>query len=309
MANHKKVRAVLAERGIVIPDSTQFVGGMHDTASDLIAFFDEEELSDLNQQRNNESKLIFEKALNLNSKERTRRFASIDINLNLGDARKEIHKRSVSMFEPRPELGHGTNSLCVIGSRSLSKNVFLDRRSFLNSYDYNLDPNGDILVGVMRPIGIVCGGINLEYYFSRVDNFKFGAGTKLPHNVMGLIGVANSCDGDLRPGLPVQMIEVHDPVRLLIIVEHRPDVVLKVIQTTPQMYEWYINEWVHLVVLNPDDHKFYSFHEGGFVLYTPIKNDVKHIDDFFNLIAQSKQMETNQIIDSTQENLPVYLIN
>ena len=27
-----------------------------------------------------------------------------------------------------------------------------------------------------------------------------GAGTKLPHNVMGLIGVANSSDGDLRPG-------------------------------------------------------------------------------------------------------------
>jgi uncharacterized protein YbcC (UPF0753/DUF2309 family) len=309
MANHKKVRAILAERGIVIPDSTQFVGGMHDTASDLIAFFDEDSLSDSNKQRNNEFKLSFEKALNLNSKERTRRFASIDINLNLEEARNEIHKRSVSMFEPRPELGHGTNSLCVIGSRSLTKNVFLDRRSFLNSYDYNSDPNGDILVGVMRPIGIVCGGINLEYYFSRVDNFKLGAGTKLPHNVMGLIGVANSCDGDLRPGLPVQMIEVHDPVRLLIIVEHRPDVVLKVIQTTPQMYEWYINEWVHLVVLNPDDNKFYNFYNGEFTLYNPIKSEVKHIDDFFNLISQSKQMETNNIVDSTQENLPVYLLN
>ncbi len=79
----------------------------------------------------------------------------------------------------------------------------------------------------MKPLGPVCGGINLEYYFSRVDNHKLGAGTKLPHNVMGLIGVANSCDGDLRPGLPVQMIEVHDPVRLLIVVEHFPAIVLK----------------------------------------------------------------------------------
>lgn len=43
----------------------------------------------------------------------------------------------------------------------------------------------------MRPLGPVCGGINLEYYFSRVDNQKLGAGTKLPHNVMGLFGVAN----------------------------------------------------------------------------------------------------------------------
>ena len=37
---------------------------------------------------------------------------------------------------------------------------------------------------------------------------------------MGLIGVANGIDGDLRPGLPSQMIEVHDPVRLLVIAEH-----------------------------------------------------------------------------------------
>jgi uncharacterized protein len=54
----------------------------------------------------------------------------------------------------------------------------------------------------------------LEYYFSRVDNQKLGAGTKLPHNVMGLIGVANGIEGDLRPGLPLQMIEVHDPVKI-----------------------------------------------------------------------------------------------
>jgi uncharacterized protein YbcC (UPF0753/DUF2309 family) len=86
----------------------------------------------------------------------------------------------------------------------------------------------------MKPIGLVCGGINLEYYFSRVDNIKMGAGTKLPHNVMGLFGVANSSDGDLRPGLPWQMIEVHDPVRLLVIVEHKPELVLAAIQSSPE---------------------------------------------------------------------------
>jgi len=44
---------------------------------------------------------------------------------------------------------------------------------------------------------------------------------------MGLIGVANGSDGDLRPGLPSQMIEVHDPIRLLVIVEHFPEIVLE----------------------------------------------------------------------------------
>ena len=109
----------------------------------------------------------------------------------------------------------------IIGRRKLTKGLFLDRRAFLNSYDYTDRSDGAMSYRhVMRPIGLVCGGINLEYYFSRVDNIKMGAGTKLPHNVMGLFGVANSSDGDLRPGLPWQMIEVHDPVRLLVIVEH-----------------------------------------------------------------------------------------
>ncbi len=87
---------------------------------------------------------------------------------------------------------------------------------------------------------------------------------------MGLIGVANSSDGDLRPGLPVQMIEVHDPVRLLIIVEHFPEVVLKTIQSVPEMYEWFINDWVHLVVVNPETNKFYYFKDGKFSDYIPI---------------------------------------
>jgi uncharacterized protein YbcC (UPF0753/DUF2309 family) len=94
--------------------------------------------------------------------------------------------------------------------------LFLDRRAFLNSYDPTTDPEGTILTNVMKPIGLVCGGINLEYYFSRVDNKKMGAGTKLAHKVIGLFGFANGSDGDLRPGLPWQMIEVHDPVRLLV---------------------------------------------------------------------------------------------
>ena len=109
---------------------------------------------------------------------------------------------------------------------------------------------------------MVCGGINLEYYFSRVDNIKMGAGTKLPHNVMGLFGVANSSDGDLRPGLPWQMIEVHDPVRLLVIVEHKPEIVLKAIQSSPEVFEWYKNEWVHIIALHPEEKQFYYFKNG-----------------------------------------------
>ncbi|HQS55868.1 MAG TPA: DUF2309 domain-containing protein [Sediminibacterium sp.] len=309
MANHKEVRVRLAKTGIEIPDSTRFVGALHDTAADEIRFFDISELDAENKERHQENILHFETALDFNAKERSRRFASINSKSDIKAIRKEIKKRSVSLFEPRPELGHGSNALCIIGRRSLTKDLFLDRRAFLNSYDYTTDPEGELLVNVIRPIGPVCGGINLEYYFSRIDNHKLGAGTKLPHNVMGLIGVANSSDGDLRPGLPVQMIEVHDPVRLLIIVEHYPAIVLKTIQSAPEIYEWYINEWVHLVVINPEDKLLYHFSNGQFLHYDPLHGEADHMHQPHQVIANGIEMSSFEIEDATRENLPVFRLN
>ncbi|MBL7748779.1 MAG: DUF2309 domain-containing protein, partial [Chitinophagaceae bacterium] len=309
--NHKKVREILAAKGIVIPETTQFIGSMHDTAADVLGYYDEDILSPENAQRHLINIQNFETALNLNAKERSRRFASINTRQELEQVRKAIHSRSVSLFEPRPELGHGTNTLAIIGRRQTTKGLFLDRRAFLNSYDHTTDPDGAILTAVMRPIGLVCGGINLEYYFSRVDNIKMGAGTKLPHNVMGLFGVANSSDGDLRPGLPWQMIEVHDPVRLLVIVEHRPEIVLKAIQSSPEVFEWYNNEWVHIVALDPGEKQFYYFRKGAFVKYEPITDskEIKTIHNMEEFIEGAKEMETNHIVHATEENLPVYLLD
>jgi uncharacterized protein YbcC (UPF0753/DUF2309 family) len=309
MANHKEVRTILKTQGINIPDDTQFIGALHDTAADEIEYYDLSILNEKNKILHLKYAKVFENALDLNAKERSRRFASINTKQNIKKIRLAIKQRSVSLFEPRPELGHGTNTLCIVGKRNLTKGLFLDRRAFLNSYDYKTDPEGKFLTGIMRPIGPVCGGINLEYYFSRVDNYKLGAGTKLPHNVNGLIGVANSIDGDLRSGLPWQMIEVHDPVRLLIIIEHFPDVVLKTVKSDSAMYEWFINEWVHLSVINPETNELYYFKEGVFVPYKTIAKEVHSFKDVHTLIEEAKEMETNHIVHATQENLPVYIYN
>jgi uncharacterized protein YbcC (UPF0753/DUF2309 family) len=308
MANYQPVRDELKARGLVIPDTTQFLGAMHDTASDEMKFYDEAALSEANSRLHNKNKQLFEKALDLDAKERSRRFMSIDTTQPIEKIRNDIKKRSVSYYEPRPELGHGTNALCIVGRRSLTKHLFLDRRAFLNSYDYTTDPDGALLGSVLAPLGVVCGGINLEYFFSRMDNYKLGAGTKLPHNVMGLIGVANSSDGDLRSGLPLQMIEVHDPVRLLMIVEHYPEVVKKVIQSNPALYEWFDNEWIHLVALHPKEKTLYVFEKGEFVRYAAFTKKLPVIHDLPNMFNTTPKMKTNHILDATRENLPVHII-
>jgi uncharacterized protein len=294
MANHKKVREVLKGRGLEIPETTQFVGGLHDTTRDEIIFFDENSLTPRNLEAHNKNEVIFAKALDYNAKERSRRFASIDSHLAPQRIHEKIKTRSVSLFEPRPELNHATNALCVVGRRELTKHLFMDRRSFMNSYDYRVDLDGKFLVNVLRPVGPVCGGINLEYFFSRVDNQKLGAGTKLPHNVMGLIGVANGIDGDLRPGLPSQMIEVHDPVRLMVIVDHYPNIVLQAIQKEAPTYEWFINEWVRLIAVHPETHQLYLFKGGEFNEYQPT---LKQVEKAANIKA---------IFEEHEENLPVY---
>ncbi len=308
MANHPEVRHLLKMKGIDIPDSTVFIPAMHDTASDVIEYYDDNNVDEHINQKHKIIKQQFEQALDLNAKERSRRFASINTLQDIHKIRKAIEQRSVSMFEPRPELGHGTNSLAIIGRRNITKGLYLDRRAFLNSYDYRTDLDGTFLANVMAPIGVVCGGINLEYYFSRVDNVKLGCGTKLPHNVMGLIGVANSIDGDLRPGLPWQMIEPHDPVRLLVIVEHFPEIVLKTIQSSAAMYEWYKNEWIHIVAMHPETQEFFYFSKEHFRHYHVQPLAIKSIDNVHHLFEEAPEMITNHIKHATFENLPIYQI-
>jgi len=294
MANHKGVRKGLKSRGILLDDETEFIGGLHDTTKDEFTFYDEELLSPENEKLHDKNKNTFHKALQANAKERSRRFNSVNTRTRDRLIHTQVKLRAVSLFEPRPELNHATNALCIIGSRRMIHNLFLDRRAFLNSYDYRLDPDGALLGTILNAAAPVCGGINLEYYFSRVDNEKLGAGSKLPHNAMGLIGVANGFEGDLRTGLPSQMIEVHDPIRLLMIIEHFPEAILKAIQNKPETYEWFINEWVMLCAVHPETKEIHRFADGKFEPYTVVGDEPETIQDL------------TYLIETSSENLPVY---
>lgn len=296
MANHQEVKKKLRERGIELADHCQVLGGLHDTTRDDFEFYDEDLLTAQNKTLHLKNLEVFKQALDMNAKERSRRFFSINSKKSAESIHKEIRNRSISLFEPRPELNHATNSLCIVGRHSLHEGLFLDRRAFSNSYDYSLDPSGDLLFNILNAAVPVCGGINLEYYFSRVDNQKLGAGSKLPHNVMGLIGVTNGVEGDLRTGLPLQMIELHDPIRLMMVVEHYPEVALEVVKRNPSTYEWINNEWIVFVVIHPDTYQTYRFENGSFKLYQPLKKLLDTLED------------VDSLVESHDQNLPVYLI-
>ncbi len=287
MANHPEVRQGLLEKGIIIPRTTLFIGALHDTARDEIEFFEEDHWPQDFILKHKKIHKTFNEALCLNSKERSRRFLNTPLVLKPEDVNALAKIRSVSLFEPRPELNHATNSLCIVGRRALTQKIFLDRRAFLNSYDASIDHEGFILTRILNAAVPVCGGINLEYYFSRVDNQKLGAGSKLPHNVMGLIGVANGIDGDLRPGLPSQMIEVHDPVRLLVVVEHKAEVVLKAVQRNPATYEWIENEWVRIASIDPETKQIHFYEDGHMRPFEPI-GSAPVIEDLSKYLISSR---------------------
>jgi len=297
MANRKDVREALEFKDILIPETTCFLGALHDTTRDEIKFYDEEILSEKHKTAHLFHKKQFNRALAGNAKERARQFLLINIKRSAEKVHKDVKNRSTALFEPRPELNHSNNTLCVVGRRSLTKNVFLDQRAFLNSYDYQQDLNGRQLKGILQAATPVCGGINLEYYFSSVDNEMLGAGSKLPHNIIGLFGVANGIKGDLRTGLPSQMIDVHAPLRLMMIIEHYPEVVMKLIQNDTGLWQWYRNEWLKLAVIHPETKVISYLFKGEFKPFETPKEKVEPVSN----------LET--VFENNSVNLPVYQLN
>ncbi len=269
MANEPDVRRALDERGIHIPDDTWFVGGQHDTCSDSVVLLDLDHVPESHRELLAQAMLKVHAARARTAQERCRRLFSAPNDPSPELALKHVEGRSEHLAEPRPEFGHATNAIAVIGRRAITRSLFLDRRAFLLSYDPTIDTTGAILERTLAAATPVGAGINLEYYFSHVDNDHYGAGSKLPHNITGLIGVMSGHASDLRTGLPRQMIEIHEPVRLLVIVEATPERLLAIAGKQAEVRELVVKRWIQLVSLDPDSGAMQVFTDRGFEPYTP----------------------------------------
>ncbi|MDQ1473181.1 MAG: uncharacterized protein QOJ99_4661, partial [Bryobacterales bacterium] len=264
MANHPGVRTALVDRGIRIPADTWFVGGYHDTCNDAVDLYDLDFIPVGHSSDLERVTALLNRARALDAEERTRRFEAARPGCGPELALKHVQERAQHLAEPRPEYGHATNAVCIVGRRMLTKGLFLDRRSFLVSYDATLDAGDEGLARLLGAAVPVCAGINLEYYFSFVDNEGYGCGTKLPHNITGLIGVMNKPESDLRTGLPWQMVEIHEPVRILFVVETTPERVTKVFAANPQLSELLENRWIRLATIDPDSGEVHVRRGGTF---------------------------------------------
>ncbi|WP_437604969.1 DUF2309 domain-containing protein [Sorangium sp. So ce834] len=269
MANDPEVRALLRGRGIDIPDGSFFVGGMNNTTTDEIVLYDQHLAPASHRAELAALSGALDAARALHAHERCRRFASAPAEGGPARALAHVEARAADLSEARPELGHVTNAVCVVGRRALTRGLFLDRRAFLVSYDPTQDPSGAILERVLLAVGPVGAGINLEYYFSCVDNRRYGAGTKLPHNLVSLLGVMEGSLSDLRTGLPKQMIEIHEPVRLLVVVEASTETAAALCARQPALRELICNGWIQLACVDPDTRRIAHFTGDGFAPFSP----------------------------------------
>jgi len=274
MANHPEVRDKLAERGLVVPHDTVFVGAYHDTCNDSVTLFDRRVVPDASLAGLDQLVTALDRARERDAHERCRRFESARFGLSPAEALRHVEARAVDLAQPRPEYGHATNAVAVIGRRARTRGLFLDRRAFLVSYDPSTDAEGRSLASVLGSVVPVGAGINLEYYFSYVDPLRFGSGTKLPHNITGLVGVMDGYSSDLRTGLPWQMVEIHEPVRLLTVVEAKPEVVLRAVATLPEVARLVAHSWVRVVALDPDSADLFVYQDGQFVPYEPSPHEL-----------------------------------
>jgi len=267
MANDPRVRDLLRSRGLGIPAETTFVGGYHNTCDDSVTFFDLDRLPTKHRSRFERICDAIDEARRRNAHERCRRFESAPLTLTAEAALRHVEGRAEDLSQARPEYNHATNALVLVGRRWWSRNLFLDRRAFLQSYDPDHDPDHEILTRVLSAVIPVCAGISLEYYFSCVDVKVLGCGSKLPHNIASLLGVMEGAASDLRPGLSQQMIEIHEPMRALFVVETTPEGMLAVMDRNPVIGRLCRNGWVQLAVIDTVTDQIRVFQDGEFRAY------------------------------------------
>jgi uncharacterized protein YbcC (UPF0753/DUF2309 family) len=269
MANLPKVREGLARNGITIPFDTYFIAGEHNTATDEVVLVDLEDLPSMHRKDIDRLMDAVREAGLRTNQERLLRFPQAKQSKSSAIAGREVRRWSGNWSQVRPEWGLSSNAAFIIGDRAFTKGVSLEGRVFLNSYDYQEDATGQLLEMIMTGPQVVTQWINMEHYFSTVDNNVYGSGSKIYHNVVGRLGIMSGPQSDLRMGLSAETVmkgatPYHEPMRLLVVIQAPRERIAKIIPRHQVLQHYYDNEWVRLVAADPEENKFYLYlpHQG-----------------------------------------------
>ena len=264
MANRPEVRGRLAEGGLVIPEDTWFLAAKHDTTADRVAFYD---VADVPASHADDFKRLtrdLEEAGAIQTAERCAKLPGAPKRMSPKTAFAHAQSRGSDWANVRPEWGLSSNAAFIIGRRQMTASVDLQARVFLHSYDPDSDPEAALLEKIMTAPLIVGEWINLEYYFSAVDPWFYGSGSKVIHNVVGGVGVMLGSQSDLQGGLPLQGVNngarhYHEPMRLLAIIEAPKQRIAAVIQKHAILQQVFHNGWMNLLAVDPLTGEFHRY--------------------------------------------------
>lgn len=272
IANRPEVRVLLQERGLDIPADTWFLGAEHNTCDDSIIWYDTDLIPASHQAAFQQLQRDVMAGSQGSAHERCRRLASAPQQASGKQSLRHMQGRATDFSQARPELGHMNHAAAVIGRRTLTQGLFLDRRVFLISYNPLPDPDGAVLEGFLGLNAQVVSTF-LDYYFCSVNNAGFGSGSKITHNATGLFGVMDGASSDLRTGLARQMIEIHEPMRPHVFVEAHTHVLAAIYGRQPLLQELVGNGWLLLSAINPDSGEIQNFDPASG--FTPWQGEVK----------------------------------
>ena len=260
--NQFAVRSALRRQGIVLPEDTYFIAGLHNTTTDEVQLFDLESIPSSHRDDLNRIQKWLSQASEQSRRERATSLGLPAMNDNSLWSR--IRRKSLDWSEVRPEWGLAGNAAFIAARRERTKGINLEGRVFLHNYDARQDTDQSILELILCAPVVVASWINLQYYASTVNNRLFGSGNKVIHNVVGRFGVWQGNGGDLQTGLPLQSLHDgtnwrHEPLRLTVIIEAARASIDGVLEKHPEVRQLFENGWIQLMALESESADAWRF--------------------------------------------------
>ncbi|GAB4162165.1 MAG: DUF2309 domain-containing protein [Rickettsiaceae bacterium] len=258
--NAQEIRQALIKRGIVIPADTLFVAAEHNTTTDEVKIYTD----DLSEEKAKEIAALkqdLEKSRDENSLWRAH---EMGVHTKKNRAQKATALRSQDWAQVRPEWGLARNAAFIVAPRSLTKDINLEGRSFLHSYEWEKDEDGSSLTTILTAPMVVAQWINSQYLLSTLDNVAFGGGSKITKNITGKIGIMQGNASDLMHGLPLQSVyksdkeAYHKPMRLTVIVYAPKLHIDPIIKQQAILQKLFSNGWVRLICHDPVEKQKFS---------------------------------------------------